>query len=42
MLAVWASHHEALCGDGVVGPHGFAPLMSSALGVVLRGDALPQ
>ena len=37
MLAVWASHHEALCCDGVVGPHGFAPLMRSALGVVLSG-----
>ena len=35
MLAVWASQHEALCGDGVVGPHGFAPLIGSELGVVL-------
>ena len=23
--AVWASHHGALCSDGVVAPHGFAP-----------------
>jgi hypothetical protein len=36
MTAVWASHHEELCSDGVVAPHGFAPLMSSALGVVLE------
>src|SRR5262245_35590280 len=35
MLAVWASHHEARCCDGVVAPHGFAPLISSDLGVVL-------
>ena len=31
MTAVWASHHEALCSDGVVAPHGFAPLISSDL-----------
>jgi hypothetical protein len=35
MPAVWASHHEALCCDGVVAPRGFASLMSSDLGVVL-------
>jgi hypothetical protein len=35
MPAVWASPHEALCCDGVVAPHGFTPLMSSDLGVVL-------
>jgi hypothetical protein len=35
MPAVWASPHEALCCDGVVAPHGFAPLMSSNLGMVL-------
>jgi hypothetical protein len=29
MTAVWASYHEALCSDGVVAPHGFAPLMGS-------------
>jgi hypothetical protein len=32
---VWASHHEKLCSDGIVAPHGFAPLISSDLGVVL-------
>ena len=35
MPAVWVSQHEALCCDGVVARHGFAPLMSSDLGVVL-------
>jgi hypothetical protein len=25
MTAVWASHHEALCSDGVVAPHVRAP-----------------
>jgi len=35
MTAVWASHHEELCSDGVVAPHGFAPLAGSHLGVVL-------
>jgi hypothetical protein len=35
MLAVWASHHEELCSDGVVAPHGFAPLVGPNLGVVL-------
>ena len=35
MKAVWASPHEALCSDGVVAPHGFAPLIGSDLGVVL-------
>ena len=35
MTAVWASHHEALCCDGVVASHGFAPLIGSALGVGL-------
>jgi hypothetical protein len=37
MTAVWASHHEALCSDGVVAPHGFAPLMGADLGVCLIG-----
>ncbi len=41
MTAVWASHHEALCCDGVVAPHGFAPLIGSDLGVGLdRCDPL--
>jgi hypothetical protein len=35
MPAVWASHHEELCSDGVVAPHVFAPLVGPALGVVL-------
>ena len=35
MTAVWASPHEALCSDGVVAPHGFAPLIGSDLRVVL-------
>jgi len=35
MTAVWASHHEELCSDGVVVPHGFAPLVGPNLGVVL-------
>ena len=35
MPAVWASPHEALCSDGVVAPHGFAPLVGPNLGVVL-------
>jgi hypothetical protein len=35
MIAVWASHHMALCSDGVVAPHEFAPLIGSDLGVVL-------
>ena len=35
MTAVWASHHEELCSDGVVAPHGFVPLAGSHLGVVL-------
>ena len=30
-----ASHHVALCSDGVVAPHGFAPLIGSDLGGVL-------
>jgi hypothetical protein len=33
--AVWALHHEALCGDGVVAPPGFTPLIGSDLGGVL-------
>ena len=36
MTAVWASHHEALCSNGVVAPHGFTPLIGSDLGVVLE------
>src|SRR5262249_9099349 len=28
-------HHEKLCSDGIVAPHGFDPLISSDLGVVL-------
>ena len=35
MTAMWASHHEELCSDGVVAPHVFAPLVGPALGVVL-------
>jgi hypothetical protein len=35
MTAMWASHHEALCSDGVVAPPVFAPLVGPALGVVL-------
>jgi hypothetical protein len=35
MPAVWALHHEELCSDGVVAPHGFAPLVGPDLGVVL-------
>ena len=27
MTAVWASHHEKRWSDGVVAPHGFAPLV---------------
>jgi len=35
MTAVWASHHEKLWSDGVVAPHGFAPLVGPHLGVGL-------
>jgi hypothetical protein len=35
MTAVWASHHEKLWSDGVVAPHGFAPLVGPNLGVGL-------
>ena len=28
MTAVWASHHEELCSDGVVAPHGRAPTVA--------------
>ena len=33
---MWASHHEELCSDGVVAPHGFAPLAGPQLGVALE------
>src|SRR5262249_6300693 len=36
MTAVWASHHEELCSDGSVAPHGFAPLVGPGCGVVLE------
>src|SRR5262245_57162667 len=39
--AVWASHHEELCSDGIVAPHGFAPLVGPHLGVALEWCDLP-
>src|SRR5262249_56253207 len=39
--AVWASHHEELCSDGIVAPHGFAPLVGPHLGVALERGDLP-
>ena len=39
--AVWASHHEELCSDGIVAPHGFAPLVGPHLGVALERCDLP-
>jgi hypothetical protein len=36
MTAVWASHHEELCSDGVVAPHVFDPLVGPDLGVMLH------
>jgi len=38
---VWASHHEELCSDGIVAPHGFAPLVGPHLGVALERCDLP-
>jgi hypothetical protein len=35
MTAMWASHHQERCSEGVVAPHGFAPLIGPALGVML-------
>ncbi len=35
MTAVWVSHREELCSDGVVAPHVFDHLVVPALGVVL-------
>jgi hypothetical protein len=34
MTAMWASHHEALCSDGVVAPHVRAHGCPSSLGVL--------
>jgi hypothetical protein len=37
MTAVWASHHEELCSDGVVAPHVRAPMVAPHRWGVLDG-----
>ena len=37
MTAMWTSHHQERCSDGVVAPHGFDPLVGPALGWCLIG-----
>jgi hypothetical protein len=41
MPAVWASPHQERCSDGLVAPHGFAPLVGSDRGVALVRCPLP-
>ena len=36
MTAVWASHHEELCSDGVVAPHVFAHSIGPDLQMMLE------
>ena len=35
MTAVWASHHEELCSDGVVAPHVCDPIVG--ISSIIRG-----
>jgi hypothetical protein len=41
MTAVWASPHQELYSDGIVAPHGFAPLIGPNCGVMLVRCSLP-